>query len=74
MRTTAVRRVAPIRAIPAELVNILGTAGALLTVVASGAAISAALPEAASPWLFAASYGAPGAIAFAVYWWIAQRL
>jgi len=36
--------------------------------------ISSALPQPASPWLFAASYGAPGAIAFAVYWWIAQRL
>jgi len=46
---------------------------ALLAVVASGVAISAALPQAASPWLVASSYAAPAAIAFAVYWWIAQR-
>lgn len=60
--------------LPPEIVNIVGTVGALFGVVAAGAAISAALPDPSSPWLFAASYGAPGAIAFAVYWWIAQRL
>jgi hypothetical protein len=62
------------RAIPAELVNILGTGGALLAVVTSGAAISSVLPDPASPWLFAAAYGGPGAVAFAAYWWIAQRV
>lgn len=62
------------RAIPAELANILGTAGAVLAVVTAGAGISAALPDLASPWLFAAAYGAPAAIAFVAYWWIAQRL
>jgi hypothetical protein len=61
-------------AVPAELVNMLGTAGALLGVVATGAAISSVLPDPSSPWLFAAAYGGPGAIAFGAYWWVAQRL
>ena len=80
MRTTsahgraAARNGTHLRAIPAELASILGTGAALLAVVTAGAGISAALPEPASPWLFAASYGAPGGIAFTVYWWIAQRL
>ena len=62
------------RVIPAELVNIAGTAGALLAVTATGAAISEILPDPASPWLFAAAYGGPAALAFAIYWWIAQRV
>ena len=62
------------RAIPAELVNIAGTAGALLAVTATGAAISEVLPDQASPWLFAAGYGGPAALAFAIYWWVAQRV
>lgn len=61
------------RAIPVELSNILGVCGVLMAVVATGAGISAALPEPASPWLFAAAYGAPVAAAFAAYWWIDQR-
>jgi hypothetical protein len=70
----AERSVAHARIIPAEVTNIVGTSGALLAVVATGAGISAALPEPSSAWLFAAAYGAPAAVAFAVYWWIAQRL
>ena len=58
--------------VPVELLNILATIGAALGVVAAGAAISAALPQ-PTPWMFAASYAAPAAIAFAIYWWIAQR-
>ncbi|CAN7171394.1 hypothetical protein LJR225_000339 [Phenylobacterium sp. LjRoot225] len=73
-RDAAASRAGRRRAIPAELANILGTCGALLAVVAAGAGISAALPESVSPWLFAAAYGAPAAVAFAVYWWIDQRL
>jgi hypothetical protein len=61
-------------AVPAELMNILGTGAALLGVVATGAAISSALPDPSSPWLFAASYAGPGALAFAAYWWIAQKI
>jgi hypothetical protein len=60
--------------VPVELVNIVGTAGALLAVVGTGAGISSVLPDPSSPWLFAAAYGGPGAIAFAAYWWVAQRL
>lgn len=59
--------------LPPELINILGTAGAILAVVATGSTIVAALPD-PSPWQFAAAYLAPGGLAFAIYWWIAQSL
>jgi hypothetical protein len=65
---------APTRAPPSEFVNILGILAALLAVVGIGAAMSAVLPAPAPPWMLAASYGAPAAMAFTVYWWIAQRL
>ena len=65
---------APHRASPSEFVSILGILAAVLAVVATGAAMSAVLPAPAPPWLLAASYGAPAAMAFTVYWWIAQRL
>lgn len=58
---------------PAEILNIGGTAVAILAVVGVGAGLSAALPE-PSPWLTAAAYLAPASLAFAAYWWIAQRL
>jgi len=61
------------RAIPSEIVLVLATVAALFLVVGAGALFTAVLPPLASPWLFAASYGAPGAVAFAVYWWMAQR-
>lgn len=57
---------------PVELLNIVGTAVAILVVVALGAALSSVLPQ-ASPWLTAAAYLAPASVAFAAYWWIAQR-
>jgi len=56
--------------LPPELINIVGTAGAIL---ATGSTIVAALPD-PSAWQFAAAYLAPGALAFAIYWWIAQSL
>jgi hypothetical protein len=62
------------RAIPAELVNVAGAAGALLALTATSAATSEALADPASPWLFASAYGGPAAVAVAVYWWIAQRV
>jgi hypothetical protein len=46
---------------------------AALGVVAVGAGLSAALPE-PSPWLTASAYLAPASLAFAAYWWMAQRL
>lgn len=70
---TAARAATRARAVPTELANILGVGGALLAVVAVGAGVSAALPQAASPWLFAAAYGAPAAVAFTIHWWIDQR-
>ena len=59
--------------VPAEVLNIGGTAGAILVVVATGAGLSSVLPE-PSAWLTAAAYLAPGSLAFAAYWWIAQKL
>jgi hypothetical protein len=58
---------------PPELVNILGTSAALLGVVALGSAIVAVLPH-PDTWQTAAAYLAPASLAFAAYWWIAQRL
>lgn len=57
---------------PLELINIVGTAGAIAAVVAIGAGLSSVLPQ-ASPWFTAAAYLAPASLAFAAYWWIAQR-
>lgn len=59
---------------PPELINIGGTAAAILAVVAAGAGLSSVLPSPSSPFLIAASYLAPGGLAFAAYWWIAQKL
>jgi len=59
--------------IPVEIANILGTAAAILAVVATGSAIVNAVPD-LSVWQFAGAYLAPGALAFAIYWWIAQKL
>jgi hypothetical protein len=60
--------------IPREIVTMASFGGAILFVVASGAGLSSLLPEHASMWLNAGAYGAPAAIAFAAYWWMAQRL
>jgi hypothetical protein len=59
--------------IPPELVTVAAFAVALFGVVATGAAISAAIAM-PSPWLFAAAYGGPAALAFGLYWIIARRL
>jgi hypothetical protein len=59
--------------VPAEFLNIGGAVAAVLAVVATGAGLSAALPD-PSPWLTAAAYLAPASLAFAAYWWMAQKL
>jgi hypothetical protein len=59
--------------LPSELVNILGTSLALLAVVAIGSAIVTVLPD-PDTWQVAAAYLAPASLAFAAYWWIAQKL
>ncbi|TAJ73561.1 MAG: hypothetical protein EPO51_04940 [Phenylobacterium sp.] len=59
--------------IPAEIANIVGTSAAILAVVATGSGIAAAWPD-LSEWQFAGAYLAPAALAFAVYWWVAQKL
>jgi len=57
---------------PIELLTIAGVTVAGVVVLGAGAALSAVLPQ-ASPWLTAAAYLAPASLAFAAYWWIAQR-
>jgi hypothetical protein len=59
--------------LPPELVNIGGTSAAILAVVAAGSGILAVLPS-PDVWQTAAAYLAPAGLAFAAYWWIAQRL
>ena len=58
---------------PPEAVTICAFAVAIFGVVATGSAISASIQQ-PSPWLFAAAYGGPAAIASGVYWAIARRL
>jgi len=72
MQDTAARGSARFKA-PPEFVNILGTSGAILAVVAAGSAIVSLLPD-PSVWQFAAAYLAPASLAFAAYWWVAQKL
>ncbi|MBV9994530.1 MAG: hypothetical protein JO127_04890 [Caulobacteraceae bacterium] len=59
--------------LPVELMTVLAFGLAIFGVVATGSAIAAAIRE-PSPWLFAAAYGGPAALAFGLYWAIAQRL
>lgn len=59
--------------LPPEIANIVGTAGAIFAVVAVGSGIVAVLPD-PSLWQTAAAYLAPAGLAFAAYWWIAQKL
>jgi hypothetical protein len=73
MPDVAVRKLsAP--AIPREVVTMAGFGLAILAVVAAGAGLSSLLPQHAGMWLNAGAYGAPAAIAFAAYWWVAQKL
>jgi hypothetical protein len=62
-----------IRRIPSEVATMAGFAIAIFGVVATGSAISSAITE-PSPWLFAAAYGGPAALAFGVYWAVSRRL
>jgi len=59
--------------VSAEVPNVRAAAVAVLTVVGLGAALSAALPN-PSLWQTAAAYLAPAGLAFAAYWWRAQKL
>jgi hypothetical protein len=62
-----------IRGIPSEVVTMAAFAIAIFGVVATGSAISSAITQ-PSPWLFAAAYGGPAALAFGIYWAVARRL
>jgi hypothetical protein len=74
MAATQPRPQSPLsRRIPPELTTMAGFAIAIFGVVATGSAISAAIAQ-PSPWLFAAAYGGPGALAFGLYWALARRV
>ncbi len=61
-----------LRPIPREVVGMAGFAGAIFAVVSAGAEISSHFTE-PSAWLFAAAYGGPGAVAFALYWLVTRK-
>ena len=65
---------APLRQAPKELVAVVGLAAAVFAVVTLGGLIASALPiKPHTEWMVFASYAAPAAVAFVVYWWAAQR-
>ena len=47
--------------------------GSLLAVVLAGSKLAEYVPD-NSPWLFAAAFVAPGAIAFGAFWLIVRRI
>ena len=59
--------------LPPEIINMLGTAGAVLAVVATGSGIYSLLPD-PDVWQTAAAYLAPASLAFVAYWWVAQKI
>jgi hypothetical protein len=59
--------------IPSEIATMLAFALAIFGVVATGSAIASAIAQ-PSPWLFAAAYGGPAALAFGVYWAVSRKL
>ncbi len=61
------------RAIPREVIAMVGTAFGILIAVGSGSLIAARVPE-NSPWLFMSAYAVPAAMVFAVFWLISRRL
>jgi VIT1/CCC1 family predicted Fe2+/Mn2+ transporter len=74
MQHTSAGQKAPLtRHLPQEVAYIVALAVALFMVVVTGAVISAALPAQSADWMFGAAYLAPASLAFAAYWWIAQR-
>ena len=58
--------------VPAEIINIFGTSGAIFAVAVAGDLLSRLPPP--SVWTTAAAYSAPAAAAFAVYWWVSRKL
>ncbi|QUD88174.1 hypothetical protein [Phenylobacterium montanum] len=62
-----------LRAIPREVIAMVGTAFGILIAVGSGSLLAAQVPE-NSPWLFMAAYAAPAAVVFAIFWLISRRL
>lgn len=74
MRSTHESSCAKAQAIPVEIVNVLGTTGALLAATVAGAVIAHTLPASAAPWRFVGAYGGPSLGVFAIYGWLALRI
>lgn len=58
---------------PPELLLMLGSALGIFFTIAVGAVIATYMPP-HDPWLFMASFAAPGAVVFGAYWLISRRL
>jgi hypothetical protein len=58
---------------PPELMLMVGSALGIFFTIAIGAVIASYMP-AHDPWMFMASFAAPGAVAFGAYWLISRRL
>ena len=64
---------AGLRAVPREVITLVGTAFGILVAVGSGALLADKVPE-NSPWLFMSAYAVPAAVVFAIFWLISRRL
>jgi hypothetical protein len=62
-----------LRAVPREVIAMVGTAFGILIAVGAGSLMAAQVPE-NSPWLFMAAYAVPAGVVFAIFWLIARRL
>ncbi|MGA0602269.1 hypothetical protein ACO2Q3_16290 [Caulobacter sp. KR2-114] len=61
-----------LKKIPSEVGMTAAVVLVVFGVVATGSAISSAVGG-SSPWLFAASYAGPAALAYGVYWLASRR-
>ena len=60
------------RRMPVDMLTLGAGAAGCAVLVALGGALASVLPQ-PSPWLAAAAWLAPAGLAFAAYWWVAQR-
>ena len=62
-----------LRAIPREVILMVGSAFGILIAVGSGALIAAQVPD-HSPWLFMLAFAGPASVVFVIFWLISRRL